>query len=534
MPWPPTGSPFTDNVSEVEAANVNDIITALESHMNNATAVHGITDTGQLVTFGVGGNLTELAQDIVAAMFSGGTQTGISVSYNDTTGVLNLTVTGSGATGPQGPPGATGPRGATGAAGANIVGGTGPTGASGPAGPTGATGPAGATGSGATGATGPIPTTGHHWYYEAGTADALPGTGFFRLNHANASSASFMYIHNSVAGGSSATAYLALAQTGALIQVMHLTSSDQYRALYQVTSTPTDGGGYVKIPITPFFVGWGGDWSSTVSQTFNISIIPPGPVGPTGPGGGATGPVGATGAVGATGVGFGYEGEVFMASTSNTMSDPGSGYFRFNNATVSSVTAIAIDNLNNASLDLSTWLDTLDDQAGNVLTIRPTLYPDSAYFKFGITSVTNSSGYRTLAVTWLDHSGTLSNGSTYLVGIDRAGPAGATGATGPAGATGPSDGPTGPTGPAGATGPAGPTGADGAMGATGATGSGSTGPTGPMGPTGPGSGATGATGATGAPGSLTSPDFNLIEAVTQAEYDLLDPPLSTTLYIIVD
>jgi len=70
MPWPPTGSPFTDNVSEVEAANVNDIITALESHLNNATAVHGITDTGQLVTFGVGGNLTELAQDIVAAMFS--------------------------------------------------------------------------------------------------------------------------------------------------------------------------------------------------------------------------------------------------------------------------------------------------------------------------------------------------------------------------------------------------------------------------------------------------------------------------------
>lgn len=156
MPFPPSGFPFADNSSEVLAANVNDIVTALQNHMS-ATAVHGITDTGDLVTFSGGGDLEELAQDIVAAMFSGGTHSGISVSYNDTTGVLSLTVTATGATGPTGPSGPTGPRGYTGAPGISIQG---PTGPSGPTGPLGATGPVGATGTGIQGATGALGRTG--------------------------------------------------------------------------------------------------------------------------------------------------------------------------------------------------------------------------------------------------------------------------------------------------------------------------------------------------------------------------------------
>lgn len=161
--------PFTNGVDEVRAADVNTVYEALAAHLADATGVHGITDTGQLVTFGVGGNLTELAQDIVAAMFSGGTQTGISVSYNDTSGVLSLTVTASGATGPQGPPGATGPAGATGAAGVSIVG------ATGASGPSGATGPAGATGAGTTGPTGARGFTGATG--DAGGAGATGATG---------------------------------------------------------------------------------------------------------------------------------------------------------------------------------------------------------------------------------------------------------------------------------------------------------------------------------------------------------------------
>lgn len=173
--WPPAGYPFTDLSDDVNAADVNDIIAQLISHLADATAVHGITDTGDVVTFSGGGNLAELAQDIVAAMFSGGTQTGLTFSYNDTTGVLDVTVTATGATGPTGGIGATGPRGFTGAPGVAVVGGTGPTGATGPqgatgspggaTGPEGPTGPQGATGAasiipGATGATGPVGATG--------------------------------------------------------------------------------------------------------------------------------------------------------------------------------------------------------------------------------------------------------------------------------------------------------------------------------------------------------------------------------------
>lgn len=173
--WPPTGYPFTDNSDDVSAADINDTIAQLISHLADVTAVHGITNTGDLVTFSGGGSLTELAQDIVAAMFSGGTQTGLTFSYNDTTGVLDVTVTATGATGPQGLQGATGARGFTGAPGTSIVGSTGATGPQGgagatgsPGGATGATGATGGTGAtgaasvlpGPTGATGPVGATG--------------------------------------------------------------------------------------------------------------------------------------------------------------------------------------------------------------------------------------------------------------------------------------------------------------------------------------------------------------------------------------
>lgn len=88
-------------------------------------------------------------------------------------------------------------------------------------------------------------------------------------------------------------------------------------------------------------------------------------------------------------------------------------------------------------------------------------------------------------------------------------------------------GPVGPEGPAGPTGPIGPQGLQGPKGDKGDIGL--TGATGPAGPTGP----QGIQGVKGDPGNLTSPDFDLIDRVTQAEYDALSPPDPQTLYIIV-
>lgn len=162
MSWPPDLYPFVDHEDVVRAAIVNDIVAKIVEHLDDSTNVHGITDTADLQKIST---LKESVEDYVAAMFNG-TQTGVSVSYNDTTGKLTLNVTASGATGPQGTRGYTGPSGPQGMSGAaGLTGSTGPQGSTG-AGTTGATGPIGATGvqgatgSGATGATGSIGATG--------------------------------------------------------------------------------------------------------------------------------------------------------------------------------------------------------------------------------------------------------------------------------------------------------------------------------------------------------------------------------------
>lgn len=181
--WPPTGYPYTDGVDVVYSDIISDIVEKIIAHLADSTAVHGITDTSDLQLIST---LEEAVQDVVGDMFIG---SGLTVVYNDSTGKVTLTVTATGATGPQGnagasgpagnsgpvgrqgstgPNGPTGPTGGTGATGSQgntgVQGFTGPVGASGtsgsPGGATGATGPAGATGAGTQGATGPAGATG--------------------------------------------------------------------------------------------------------------------------------------------------------------------------------------------------------------------------------------------------------------------------------------------------------------------------------------------------------------------------------------
>lgn len=166
----PQGYPYT-NGDVLNAVDLNDIVQALNAHIGETANFHGVS---QVITQS---NVTEIAQDIVGAMFAGGTHDGVTITYNDGAGTIDVVLNGAGLTGPQGDPGATGPVGATGPAGPGFMGATGPTGAqgstgatgagsTGASGPQGATGPAGATGAqgatgvGATGATGPVGPTG--------------------------------------------------------------------------------------------------------------------------------------------------------------------------------------------------------------------------------------------------------------------------------------------------------------------------------------------------------------------------------------
>ena len=195
-------------------------------------------------------------------------------------------------------------------------------------------------------------------------------------------------------------------------------------------------------------------------------------------------------------------------SSTITAADPGNGFFRLNSATISSATAGYFDDLDTYGNDISAITTEWGQANGSVkgyIRLSVFGFPTSKYAIFSVGTVTNSTGYRTVVLTYVSGAGTFTNNDLVMTQFSRAGQAGPQGPSGPQGPQGVS-GPTGPTGPTGAQGPSGPSGPQGAQGVSGPTGpTGAQGPSGPSGPTGPTgaqgpSGPSGPTGPTGAQG----------------------------------
>lgn len=238
---------------------------------------------------------------------------------------------------------------------------------------------------------------------------------------------------------------------------------------------------------------------------------------------GAQGETGATGAVGATGAqgNFGGITVEYDFSTGTADSDPGAGFVKFNNLTLTSAVSMYIDDVDVNNVDIQDFLRTIDDSTSTIKGhLRISNKADSSDFAlFTISGVTNEEpGYFHVAVAYVSGSATsFSNNEDVIITFARTGDVGAAGETGATGVTGPTgaqgetgvtgavgntgaQGETGVTGAQGETGVTGAVGATGAVGQTGATGAqGETGVTGAQGETGP-TGAVGETGATGAQG----------------------------------
>jgi hypothetical protein len=372
-----------------------------------------------------------------------------------------------GAAGTQGPTGPTGLTGSAGDAGApGSPGPTGPTGLTGSAGAQGATGPTGATGTGQTGFTGP-------------TGEGQGPTGVTGSQGPTGPTGA-----QGTQGNTGPTG-----PTG-------LTGSAGSDASMTGTQGPTG-------PTGPTGVTGSAGATGTLGATGTIGAT--GPTGVTGSAG-ATGPTGLTGSAGATGptglTGLtGTQGDKgglrYAFSTTTTDADPGQGVFRYNNATIASVTQIFIDNATFEALDVSAFLDAWDDSttlaSRGYLVIKSNANGDDTVNVWRITgAVVDGTGYRKVPVAHV--SGALpGNAEACTIEFSRTGDLGATGVTGATGTTG-LTGSAGSTGPTGVTGSAGDAGAPGATGATGAAGS--------QGPTGvTGTGQTGPTGVTGSAGT---------------------------------
>lgn len=418
-----------------------------------------------------------------------------------------------GPVGPQGATGSAGPQGAEGATGSQGV--PGATGSVGPAGPEGATGSAGPQGpEGATGSVGP-----------EGPQGATGSAGPQGIEGATGSVGP--------QGPEGPTGSVGPQGTQG---IEGATGSQGIQGI----QGPTGSAGPQGIEGATGSVGPTGPEGATGATG---PAGPEGATGAVGPQGlegatGATGPQGAEGATGATGpqgdegatgsigpAGPGVNGAIWRYRTDTGDADPGNGRFRFNDSTISSATAMYIDDLTDDGGNVENFL-LLFGAEGNRVFVQNNSDSSKWWLFDLLADADDLSGYVRLPdITIIDFGvGTLSQNDRSFLGFatpGEQGPSGspgspgaegATGATGPQGAEG-ATGATGPQGAEGATGATGPQGAEGATGSVGPAGAeGATGSTGPQGP----EGATGSAGPQGAEGATGSTGPQGAEGATGA------------------
>jgi hypothetical protein len=115
-----------------------------------------------------------------------------------------------------------------------------------------------------------------------------------------------------------------------------------------------------------------------------------------------SGAPGATGTTGNPGIQGATPALQLTFSTATSASDPGGGIFKFDNATIASITRLYIDNLDASGATISAILDSWDDSTNTALrgtlTFRQ-LNDSTKWLQLDVTgAVTDSTGYRTIVV----------------------------------------------------------------------------------------------------------------------------------------
>jgi len=118
-------------------------------------------------------------------------------------------------------------------------------------------------------------------------------------------------------------------------------------------------------------------------------------------------------------------------STTTTDADPGTGIFRFNNATFASITQIYIDNADVSGNAITALLDLVDDStttaARGIIRLQKTGDP-TVYRDFTVNgAVVDGTGYRKIPVAPIQSGGTWTNGDPFSFTFFRTGNAGADG-----------------------------------------------------------------------------------------------------------
>jgi hypothetical protein len=126
----------------------------------------------------------------------------------------------------------------------------------------------------------------------------------------------------------------------------------------------------------------------------------------------------------------GGDSAMFQYSTTTTDADPGAGFFRLNNATISSATEMYIDDLEFNGTDVSAWVQSWDDVTGND-TNRGRIRISKAntldtWMVFKVTgAITDASGYSKITLSYIDTAGTFANEDKVFISFVASGEDGA-------------------------------------------------------------------------------------------------------------
>ena len=259
----------------------------------------------------------------------------------------------------------------------------------------------------ASGEDGAIP--GYYYKFDTGTSDTDPGAGEIAFNNGTYASATAIYIDDADQNGVTvSTDILTWDDSTSTIRgnlmIYDINDRSTY-ARFNITGASTDASGYVKLAVT--HVASNNTFSA--ADELSVHFSRSGNKGDTG----STGATGSTGSTGATGA-AGTNSQLSMTWSSSTSdADPGAGKIAFNNGTLSSVSILYVDDADDASADISgyvqSWDDVTNTTAKGIVTVTKEGTP-STYAMFKVSgSVTDASGYTKVPVTHVVSSGSFSN-----------------------------------------------------------------------------------------------------------------------------
>ena len=252
----------------------------------------------------------------------------------------------------------------------------------------------------ASGNDGAVP--GYLYTFDNGTSDADPGSGEIRFNNGTYASATAIYIDDADANGvTTQTDTITWDDSTSTIKgYLHIVDTDDPTtyARFSITGSSTDASGYNKLAVTHL----ASNNTFSAGDTLSVHFTRQGDKGDTG----STGSTGSTGASGVAGIAMTW-------SSSTSDADPGSGKIAFNHATLSSVSVLYVDDADDASADISGWVQSWDDATNTVargfVRVEKEGTP-STYALYKVNgAVTDASGYTKVPVAHVVSNGSFSN-----------------------------------------------------------------------------------------------------------------------------